>query len=158
MSRTQLTENDLIAGARLLAEDLREIPGTEDWRARDDYPGLDPIYSRFGSWTTFLKECGLKGHGEETGPEYFQRLKDSISCANCDENRNPTLDFHHIHEKETTVGRLQHSSPIRIYLEVLKCVPLCANCHRLHHNDHEFNAEELEPPDYPRPNAINPDE
>ena len=60
-------------------------------------------------------------------------------CVKCGYNKNiSALEFHHIDEtlKEFTIDRrtLSNSSMETILKEAEKCILLCANCHREHHN------------------------
>lgn len=59
-------------------------------------------------------------------------------CSNCGYNKSyNALDFHHLRDKEFSI-----SEKMRYDIEILKeeskkCVLLCANCHREHH-DNEY--------------------
>lgn len=66
-------------------------------------------------------------------------------CAHCDGVYHPCVyDFHHIdhNEKESTPSKLFLLSDKRIYAELSKCIMLCANCHRLHHQDEGYASHE----------------
>lgn len=75
------------------------------------------------------------------------RLKKAIEllggcCFKCKQTFDSCVyDFHHKNpeEKEFTIGENMLVSEERFYLEVSKCVLLCANCHRLEHKK-ETNA------------------
>ncbi len=74
-----------------------------------------------------------------------QKLRDirrnilsQFCCIACQESDADLIDWHHVHpeDKAFSIGgsslTVQHD---RWWLEVLKCVPLCALCHRkLHMN------------------------
>lgn len=68
----------------------------------------------------------------------FAELKAKISCSNCGFAHPAAIDFHHPNgDKEKTVCHLVASNARRrAYEEIAKCIPLCANCHRiLHYNE-----------------------
>ena len=58
-------------------------------------------------------------------------------CRNCHYNDNPSsIDAHHVDPstKEHLVSTMINSStPKQLERELAKCIPLCANCHRLLH-------------------------
>lgn len=57
-------------------------------------------------------------------------------CADCKTRfHHAVYDFHHLDpsQKEISIGELLHKSWKYIEKELLKCVMLCANCHRLRH-------------------------
>jgi hypothetical protein len=60
-------------------------------------------------------------------------------CVKCGGSFPPAaLDFHHKEDKTFGIGNYAKSCSLeRVAEEVLKCVLLCANCHRLEHaSDH----------------------
>ena len=65
-------------------------------------------------------------------------------CLICGQSfPNPAYDFHHINpkEKEFNFGESTMSNKNGWYAvrdELLKCVLLCANCHRIYHSDPNF--------------------
>jgi hypothetical protein len=58
-------------------------------------------------------------------------------CIACKESDPDLIDWHHVNpnEKEFGVGSQMSLAHDRWWLEVLKCVPLCCNCHRKIHKD-----------------------
>ena len=57
-------------------------------------------------------------------------------CVICGENDTDVIDFHHIDQKgEQELSRLTYGAygEERFLLELIKCVPLCANDHRRVH-------------------------
>jgi len=75
-----------------------------------------------------------KNFREET-KEWTQDLKSNSSCSNCEESHSATLVFHHVDEKNHTIGEMisnRHSIE-SVKNELSNCVLLCANCHRKHH-------------------------
>lgn len=66
----------------------------------------------------------------------WQEYKSSKSCTKCGVSHPAVLDFHHVirFEKRSIpqlINRRQYSLAIREAEE--KCIPLCANCHRMLH-------------------------
>ena len=61
-------------------------------------------------------------------------------CSKCQGIFDPCVyDFHHINpkEKEFTIGENMLVSKERFLNEVSKCILLCANCHRMEHNNND---------------------
>jgi hypothetical protein len=61
----------------------------------------------------------------------------SRGCSRCPEKRPGTLDYHHRDPsvKKTSISRLVSKGQLgALRVEVLKCVLLCANCHRVETN------------------------
>lgn len=68
--------------------------------------------------------------------------KNTLKCSKCGFDHPAALDFHHENPKEKTgsVNKFVSNGQFRkAYEEILKCVVLCANCHRIHHYE-EKNA------------------
>ena len=65
----------------------------------------------------------------------FIEYKKTLACFHCGLKDHRVLDFHHERDKEMGVHRMlsQGLAIERIMAEVKKCIPLCANCHRIHH-------------------------
>ena len=61
----------------------------------------------------------------------------SSKCQKCGESRGYVLDYHHIdpNQKENTVARMTSNNYTldKVYVEIEKCICLCANCHREFH-------------------------
>ena len=73
--------------------------------------------------------------------DYVSRVKLFVGCKNCGYKENPVaLDFHHREAglKPIRVSDLvaKGCSTRRIKEEIRKCDVLCANCHRIHHNNY----------------------
>jgi len=69
-------------------------------------------------------------------------FKESVQCVNCGFAHPAAIDFHHVNpspgdKKLFTLLRCNNFSAA--LEEVKKCVPLCANCHRVHHYDERVN-------------------
>ncbi len=65
--------------------------------------------------------------------EYVNDLKKQ-GCKVCGETCLPCLDFHHLHNKKEILSVLRRQGSLeKVKEEVLKCIILCANCHRKYH-------------------------
>lgn len=69
----------------------------------------------------------------------WREFKSALSCVACGVSQADLLDFHHLPQyrndpEKMSVNKLVGNCRFaRAYEEVKKCVPLCANCHRLGH-------------------------
>tara|TARA_S200002703_G_scaffold104126_1_gene90346 strand:+ start:321 stop:668 length:348 start_codon:yes stop_codon:yes gene_type:complete len=65
----------------------------------------------------------------------WQEYKASLSCFFCGISHPAVIDFHHPENSgETKVSQYsQQGQWKRAYKEAEKCIPLCANCHRIYH-------------------------
>ncbi len=72
----------------------------------------------------------------------FNIIKNSLSCAICNESDTVTIDLHHLDPsiKESLVyTKAAHGqSWPNVVKEFEKCVPLCSNCHRKVHAYEEW--------------------
>ena len=68
---------------------------------------------------------------------WFRAYKSDLACKICKENRPATLDFHHTKpcKSDKKVNELVSDghTKTRIQKEIDKCIVLCSNCHRIHH-------------------------
>lgn len=67
---------------------------------------------------------------------FLNNYKKNLHCLICKENESCCLDFHHLNpeQKITEIARLMKGGSLRkLKEELLKCIPLCANCHRKLH-------------------------
>ena len=67
--------------------------------------------------------------------------KTSLSCVHCGAQHPAIIDFHHIirDENKRSVNRLIANGAYNaVFEEIKKCIPLCANCHRILHWDEEL--------------------
>lgn len=74
------------------------------------------------------RRCELK--------QWFFDYKSKLKCIKCGENPHPAaMDFHHPnHDNEKGIYRLKiRSDRTELLKELSKCVPVCANCHRIIH-------------------------
>jgi hypothetical protein len=65
----------------------------------------------------------------------WAEFKATLSCLFCDATHPAIIEFHHPETAgETKVSQLvQQGSFKKAYAEAEKCLPLCANCHRIYH-------------------------
>jgi hypothetical protein len=73
----------------------------------------------------------------ERNATWFKEYKRTKSCLYCGESHPACIDFHHRDpsEKEINPSNMlsQGWSPERMLKELMKCDPVCANCHRKLH-------------------------
>lgn len=67
--------------------------------------------------------------------DWYINHKKSLSCTNCGNNDYRVIEFHHLYDKEFSLSSaLQRAFSIeKMKAEMKKCIPLCANCHRIEH-------------------------
>jgi hypothetical protein len=66
----------------------------------------------------------------------WQEYKASLSCAHCGFSHPAAIDFHHPDPKASDVKvyiYVSSRSYKKAFAEASRCIPLCANCHRIHH-------------------------
>lgn len=66
----------------------------------------------------------------------FIKYKESLFCTDCKlsfRDKHSLCDFHHLdpNNKDFNISQIRNSRNIQT--ELSKCIPLCANCHRLRH-------------------------
>ena len=67
---------------------------------------------------------------------FRKSLLDQFCCLGCHESDSDLIDWHHVNPEEKEFGiaaTMNSKAHDRWWLEVLKCVPLCALCHRKIH-------------------------
>lgn len=65
---------------------------------------------------------------------FIDNYKKENPCIVCGESSLECLDFHHIEDKYLEVAKLRRMGSFKqVKEEILKCVVLCANCHRKVH-------------------------
>jgi hypothetical protein len=78
---------------------------------------------------------------------WFRAYKSDLVCKICKENRPATLDFHHVKpcKSDKKVNELVSDghNKKRIQKEIDKCIVLCSNCHRVHHEEERKNKRKL---------------
>lgn len=65
----------------------------------------------------------------------FLEYKKTLNCQYCKLNDYRVLEFHHVGNKDHNISNMVNHGYGwgRIEEEIKKCIPLCANCHRLEH-------------------------
>ena len=73
-------------------------------------------------------------------------FKEKQACAHCGFAHPAVIDFHHVVRDKTArkVNKLLSNGSFRRAMEeaTTKCIPLCANCHRILHWDEQEEARE----------------
>ena len=68
----------------------------------------------------------------------WMEFKQSARCVSCGFDHPAAIDFHHINpspDDKKLFELLRRNNYSAAMEEIKKCVPLCANCHRIHHYD-----------------------
>ena len=67
--------------------------------------------------------------------EKYRKYKAGLSCFFCGFSHPAAIDFHHREaEGDPKVHELLSSGKYKkMWEEIEKCIPLCANCHRIYH-------------------------
>jgi len=81
-----------------------------------------------------------KRYYESKGKAVIERrrtLLSQFSCISCGESTPCAIDWHHLDDetKSFNIATNMRRGEDTWWDEILKCVPLCANCHRKLHND-----------------------
>lgn len=74
--------------------------------------------------------------------EEWSAFKRTLKCTNCGFDHPAALDFHHTDptQKDNLVSKLVSNGCYKkARAEILKCIILCANCHRIHHHEEKKN-------------------
>ena len=71
---------------------------------------------------------------------WFREYKSVLICSHCGYSfagRPEACDFHHLDPltKEYTMNSASQASMKALREEIEKCIPLCANCHRIVHSE-----------------------
>ena len=73
---------------------------------------------------------------KKTLQDRWKQYKASKACAVCGFSHPAVIEFHHVIRKnKRSVNRLISDGRFRAAINEAegKCIPLCANCHRIHH-------------------------
>lgn len=65
-------------------------------------------------------------------------IKENVKCISCGFSHPAAIDFHHVNPSPTDqklFAILRRNNFSAALEEIKRCVPLCANCHRVHHYD-----------------------
>ena len=77
----------------------------------------------------------------------WAEFKAKQSCTKCGFSHPAAIDFHHVGPKKYNVNELIAGGRYkRAYEEVKQCIPLCANCHRIHHYNEQETKRGPKPP------------
>ena len=64
-----------------------------------------------------------------------KNLLSAFPCYCCGDPDDTVIQWHHVVPKDKSFGLFERCSENNWWLEVLKCIPLCANCHiKIHKN------------------------
>ena len=73
---------------------------------------------------------------------YIQDLKTKTACADCKRYFHYCqMDFDHLEDKVTEVGKLVGWGWSKLLAEIAKCDIVCANCHRLRTHKRQADLE-----------------
>lgn len=70
----------------------------------------------------------------------WKRFKSKVACSNCGFKHPAAIDFHHVVRGpgQESINRLISQGRFAAaYKELERCIPLCANCHRILHYKEE---------------------
>lgn len=89
------------------------------------------------TWNKSQSGKNSSRNSSQKNHEYRKGLLSSFTCCSC-ENRDPSvIQWHHLYPEDKSFNIFSRTGkPHDIWWnEVLKCVPLCANCHvKIHKN------------------------
>lgn len=68
-------------------------------------------------------------------------FKSTFKCVNCGISHSAVMDFHHVDRSNyRSVNELAQRGAYKSAMEeIKKCIPLCANCHRIHHHEERLH-------------------
>ena len=76
---------------------------------------------------------------KKSARQQFLEFKSRLSCVHCGENHPATLDFHHVvrHPSNRKIYELTRNGAYDAAIKEImeKCIVLCSNCHRKHHDE-----------------------
>lgn len=114
---------------------------------RDGY-SKTRIMNEIGKCIVLCGNCHRKAHNDrstkglyptsktQSRRKWVIELKEFIGCYNCNMKIYTTIDFHLILKKEYGINYMvSRFSKTRVREEIMKCIPLCVNCHRKLHNE-----------------------
>jgi len=111
----------------------------EQWEINN--PAKPKIHKKKWYLDNIDKQNGLRTKRRGEIREFINGLKKDKPCIKCDIIFDPIcIDFHHPGDKEFSISYAQRMCLTNeaILEEVAKCDIMCANCHRLEHNDKNF--------------------
>ena len=105
-------------------------------------PKTDEYFHRWGKGRGLRGDCKVCKRSEVKGRvavlrerRYDIMKQRDTMCADCGIDDLRVIDFHHIDptQKLAPVAYLATRRPHILEAEMDKCIPLCANCHRIRH-------------------------
>lgn len=71
----------------------------------------------------------------------WYEFKSTFKCTNCGFSHSAALDFHHVDRtNHRSVNELVQNGKYKEAMEeIKKCIPLCSNCHRIHHHEERLH-------------------
>ena len=98
-------------------------------------------------------KCLVQAASKKTRKQKKQEwteFKAAQSCTHCGFAHPAAIDFHHVGPKKYSVNALITGGRYKLaYEEVKQCIPLCANCHRIHHHNEQQQKKGPKPPAEP---------
>lgn len=83
----------------------------------------------------------MKNRRKVTIRTWLNQIKMELACSNCGFKDWRAIDYHHKEDKLFNIADAVNTGlgRSRIITEIKKCIPLCANCHRIiHHKEREL--------------------
>jgi len=84
--------------------------------------------------------------------QQWKTYKATLVCTVCGESDPSTLDFHHAvrdPSNKKLYKLIRNSAWADVYEEIKKCIVLCSNCHRKHHQKERDDKKGAEAPSQP---------
>ena len=110
----------------------------KDFRKRQRSLYSRERYARDRAFREKIKQRAKESQLENR--KWFSSVSRHYTCVCCFNSNRECIDFHHVNprEKEHGIARfLGHSGrqvPFRVKNELMKCVPVCRNCHAQIHS------------------------
>ena len=87
------------------------------------------------------KKGVLQGKDKQEMRVWYYSIKKRFTCVACGESHPACIEFHHKNreEKDFAISEaiVKGYDKGRILKEIMKCIPLCVNCHRKVHFEEE---------------------
>lgn len=117
---------------------------------RCDYEGPQETFpratvgSKYNRWICTKCYSKSKKKRQLELRELVNEIKKRLKCINCGNTDYRVMDFHHENknDKTTEVATMvrRGTAKNKILKEIEKCIPLCANCHRIKHWEEKIGA------------------
>jgi hypothetical protein len=89
--------------------------------------------TRYKNWVAENPRNQNGVNGKQKIGDFSRYIRGQVPCALCGESDAVCLDFHHVDPREKTKSVGKCSTMQAFVEEVVKCVVICANCHRRVH-------------------------